>query len=586
MENSTKKQYQEFLMDKHLRIGYFAHWFQPAYTTEDFLHDLGVNAEKIDYSQKNYLEKYDVAIIEQNGFNDYIENDELYIRDWVKRGGICLFLHQDYMRWAPYFLPDELGYTQLIHRHVNTILDYRTYMMPWIEEAGKELFESPGRITPDEMLDWYVPANSFGIAAGPDQCKPEIFRTAAQSCFLANPAWEILGSYLDPAVRDGALILRGKYGKGMYFLNQLMRPEERVAENDRCFRFWKKYLPNLLAYFARFKDNMPAPAPIPAASSLPPKKIHKMAIHMHSLDWYGCDSMPGTMNALMRYKNFDICALSVKDTAPYGGKLDPACFSDDHALFLDGQEYHPFNWNDKHEHLGHNNYHMLAIGIDSDAYTAEFTRSLFSDAEVDAYLKKALAHIRDHGGASCATHPWCGYWHDYPFDAVDYEELKTISGTDIEKYWLSGGKITLMNSVDLFGTRSFYDNPALNFLCLHGEPPCRDNVVKAIKAGHNIAAAFFDEADIMLGDALPGDTVSARNAAEQELKIRAKISTGKIRHIRVYSGADVIWQSEEQNAEIRRSVSLSGLTLNKFIRVEIEGDKPVHIVCSTPFYLE
>ena len=60
----------------------------------------------------------------------------------------------------------------------------------------------------------------------------------------------------------------------------------------------------------------------------------------------------------------------------------------------------------------------------------------------------------------------------------------------------------------------------------------------------------------------------------------------KIRHIRVYSGADVIWQSEEQNAEIRRSVSLSGLTLNKFIRVEIEGDKPVHIVCSTPFYLE
>ncbi len=100
----------------NLRIGYFAHWFQPAYKLADFLQEQGIPAEKIDYSRKNYLEKYDVVLIEQNGFNDYVENDELYIRDWIRRGGILLFMHQDYCRWAPYFLPEEVGYTQLIHR--------------------------------------------------------------------------------------------------------------------------------------------------------------------------------------------------------------------------------------------------------------------------------------------------------------------------------------------------------------------------------------------------------------------------------------------------------------------------------------
>ena len=40
---------------------------------------------------------------------------------------------------------------------------------------------------------------------------------------------------------------------------------------------------------------------------------------------------------MMRYLNFDICALAVKDVGPYSGKLDPAKYSDDKVLFLDGQ---------------------------------------------------------------------------------------------------------------------------------------------------------------------------------------------------------------------------------------------------------
>ena len=136
----------------------------------DFLREQGYDVEKIDYSRNNYLEQYDVALIEQNGFNDYIENDELYIRDWVGRGGICLFMHQDYQRWAPCFLPHELGYTQLIHRYVPTINGegpdaepYMCYMMPWPEGDGKQLFNIPEKITVDEMLDWKIQVHTFNI---------------------------------------------------------------------------------------------------------------------------------------------------------------------------------------------------------------------------------------------------------------------------------------------------------------------------------------------------------------------------------------------------------------------------------------
>ena len=104
-----------------MRIGYFKHWHQPPYTFVEFLRSEGIEIEQIDYSKPRYLEGYDVALVEQNGFNDYIENDNPYIADWVKRGGIFLFMHQDYQRWAPSFLPDELGCVMLIHRHIPTL---------------------------------------------------------------------------------------------------------------------------------------------------------------------------------------------------------------------------------------------------------------------------------------------------------------------------------------------------------------------------------------------------------------------------------------------------------------------------------
>ena len=582
-------------MSDKLKIGYLAHWFQPRYRFVDFLQEQGIEAKKIDYSYPGYLEEFEVVLIEQNGFNDYIENDELYIRDWIRRGGILLFMHQDYCRWAPYFLPEEVGYTQLIHRHVPTInggkysdgSPYMCYMMPWIEAPGKRLFSEPEKITPDEMLDWKITADSFSVVQKPTEDSGRIVRTAAESCFLANPNWEILGSYMDPAVRDGALILRAKCGKGMIFLNQILFPEDKTPEAERSFAFWKKYIRNLLAYFERFRRGEPEILPETAKPTLPVKKNYKLAIHMHSLDWYGCDSAPGTINAIMRYMGYDICTIAVKDIAPYNGKLDTEKYSDDKVLFLDGQEYHPFNWHDRYEKRSHNNYHMLAMGIDPDAYTQEFTRSVFSDEEVDRYLRKAIDFIHEHHGAVCTAHPWNDYWYDYPYDAADQEPLTALSGTVIEKYWLSGRRIPVMNSVDLFGMRRIFDNPAVNFIYLNGETPCRDSVVKAVRSGHTIAACGFDEADITLNGHIPGDEVTLAEARTGTVEIRAKIADGPIRKIRVFSADKLIWSKEDNDtAEVSLTVPMSGLELKQFVRVELEGENPLRICNSTPFYLK
>ena len=594
-------------MSQKLSIGYFEHWFQPPYKFVDFLKEQGVEIEKIDFSQKNYLEKYDVALIEQNGFNDYIENDELYIQNWVSRGGILIFMHQDYMRWAPYFLPRELGHVQLIHRYIPTInpywadetynddeSPYMAYMMPWIENCGKRLFSQPEEISSVEMIDWKLDVNTFrilrphkklldGIKANINES--DYVRTTAQSCYQANEKWEVLGSFKDPGVKDGALILKANYGKGMFFLNQILFPEIFDKKAEKCLSFWKKYVKNLLAYFERFKNGESEDMP-EVKKELPIKKNYKMSIHMHSLDWYAADSHLGTINAMMKLMNFDIVSVAIKDDAPYDGNLDVNKFSDDKVLFLDGQEYHPFNWNDKNAHLSHNTYHTLAIGTDPDAYTMEFTCSLFSDEEVDAAVKKAISYVHEHGGAACSTHPAADSWFNYDYDAVDKEPMTPLSGTNIEKYWLKGGRIAVMNSVDLYGLRRLLDNPATNFIYLKGEKPCRDSVVRAIRGGHTIAACGFNEADICIGDFLPGDEISMEEAKNGTLSITAKVMKHEIKKVRVYSGAEVIFEKNDLNsAKIDIKLPLNDYKLDKFIRVEIEGLNEHWICNSTPFYM-
>lgn len=574
-----------------MRIGYFEHWSQPEYRLVDFLRDeLKLTVEKIDYSRPGYLDGFDAVIIEQNGFNDYIENDDAYFQQYVRKGGICWFMHQDYRRWAPYFIPPEAGYAMLVHRYVTTIAagnrHYKCYMMPTVEPAGRRLFAEPERILPEDLIFWRVRGNSFGIARGEERNPPEIIAGTATACAIpeADGPWEILASYCDPGVRDGALILQSRYGRGLYFWNQILFPEMLDEDAGQVLNFWKKYVPNVLAHFRRFRAGAP-PALPPAPTVRPVKPNYRMAIHLHSLEWYGGDSSLGTIQAMMRARNFDIASLAVKSAEPYHGNMDLDRYCDDRVLFLHGQEYHPFNWHDSHDDCGHNTYHLLAIGIDPDAYTPEFTRSLFSDAEIDDYLNRAIAYVHAHGGAVCATHPYCDYWHHYPIDGVDMEELRPLSGTDWERFYLNGGRAALMNSVDLFGAQRLLDNPAVNFLYTDVNPPDRAAVVRAVKAGHCIAAIHFAECDIALGDFLPGDEIPREVAPAGILRIAARTEEGRnLTEIRIYAAEKILCRQSCAAETVTFEFALTGTTPEGFIRVEIAGERGA-FAASTPFYL-
>jgi len=571
-----------------LRIGYFEHWSQPPYKFVDFLkNELGTNVRKIDYTKPDYLEPFDVVVIGQNGFNDFIENDEIYFKEYIRRGGICWFMHQDCRRWAPYFLPPELGTPILVHRYVTTVeLEsvYKCYMMPFIEPAGERLFSDPNPIAPEEMIYWQIRANSFGLVKS-EKGKTETVKSSALSCAIDCEKWEILGSYMDPAIRKGALILQAKYGDGLYFWNQILFPEELDENSSRILSFWKKYAENALCRFERFlRKDISGYTPAPKGK-LPRKRNYKMAIHLHSLEWYGGDNHLGTIRAMMRCKGIDIASIAVKDAAPYGGTLDLKKYSDDKVLFLHGQEYHPFNWTEVNKTSCHNAYHMLSIGIDADAYTPEFTRSFFQTSDIDTYLKKAIRYIHEHGGAACATHPYFDYWRNYGYDAIDKEHLTSIAGSDYEKFYADGGKITFMNSVDLFGAQRLLDNPAVNFLYIEGEP-CRESIVEAVKKGHCIAAAWFKTADVTLDGRLPGDTLSVEEAAKSSLKISAEADSGSLKEIRVYSGGAEIISRQFSTPSVSCEIPLAGLPLKMYVRVEIQGDNPRKIAVTTPFYLE
>ena len=588
---------------KTVKVGYFEHWTQPEYKFVDFLREEGFEVTKIDYSKKFYLEPFDVVLIEQHGFNDYIENDENYIRDWVKRGGLLFFMHQSYERWAPYFLPEEVGYTQLIHRYVDTIITcrpakfftnsdipYKIHMTPWIEDCGKKLFSEPEVITPDEMIDWNVKVNFLHDPIRRAGKETEIIKSTADCCFLLPKNWEVIGSYMDPAVRNGALIAKTNYGKGQFFVNQILFPNFKPEDGDRCISFWKKYVKNLFAYFARFKNGESEEMVI-EKKSLPIKKNYKLCIHMHSLDWYAADTPPGTINAIMRHRGIDISSIAVKDKAPFEGGLDVEKYSDDKVLLLHGQEYHPFNWGDSHADLSHNGYHIIAIGMNGDDYTMKYTCSLFGDKEVDEHLKGALDYVHKSGGVACATHPHCDYWVNYDYDAIDMEPLISAVGSDIEKHWLKGKAFPVMVSVDLYGVRRIFDNPATNFIYLKDKQPNRDNVCQAIKDRNTIAATGFDEVDITLGDFLPGDYVTVDDLKNNKLSIKAKIiedcEEDVITQVRVYSADKLIWSKTDLNqVEVDYELSLEGYELDKFVRVEVEGRNEYHISVSTPFFIK
>ena len=312
---------------------------------------------------------------------------------------------------------------------------------------------------------------------------------------------------------------------------------------------------------------------------------------MHSLDWYGCDSHPGTINAMMRYRNIDIASIAVKDNAAFKGHLDVEKYSDDKALLLHGQEYHPFNWGDKWEHLSHNGYHILAIGMNGEDYTTQFTKSLFGDEEVYAETKRAIDYIHASGGVATATHPSSDHWANHDFDGVDLEPLKPLTDSLLEKHWLLGRTYPVMVSVDLFGFRRILDNPTSNIIYLKGQAPNRDTVCQAIRDRNTIACSGFDDCDIKIGDILPGDFVSVEDLKNGTLSISAKVyedhPDDMVKMVRVYSADKVIWEQTGVNqTKINIDIPHKDFEFDRYLRVEIEGRNKHHVCLSTPFFIK
>ena len=92
----------------------------------------------------------------------------------------------------------------------------------------------------------------------------------------------------------------------------------------------------------------------------------------------------------------------------------------------------------------------------------------------------------------------------------------------------------------------------------------------------------------MLNDHIPGDTVKRSEAGNAVVRVRAAVAEGKgvIREVRVYSGSKVICKVNPGKAKIDLELTLSNPFLDKFIRVEAEGENPEIIMVSTPFFLE
>ena len=581
-------------MKTNLRIGYWEHWFKLDYHIGTFLKEkFNCSVERVDYSKKNYYETVDVLIVSQSGVNDYLENDRDRLHDFVRNGGICWIMHQDWRRYNPCFLPEEAGRPLLVQRYCATLggkFHSMTYLQPWIEEPGRKLFCVPNEITSDEMVYWELDADSFEAIGMHDA--PTRTCSAATAAMTNVEKWEVLGSFMDAGMpENSALVMQHRYGKGLFLWNQILFPERRPADaNDRVLKFWERYCENALNYFEAFRKGEEITPPAPPAKNIAAGNAWKKTItHIHTLDWYAADHTLADLNAAMRYLKFDAAVLGFKDALSYHDNPDYDKYSDDKVTLIPGMEYHPFNFQNP---ISQNAYHMLAMGVRS-CYN-KFTRSLFDDADVDEYIRTALEHIRKEGGASCATHPDDQYWRNYDFDAVDiYDwdyarrgdeiEDRPFSENAVQKAWMEGSHITLMASVDMWGIARLRANPVCNFICYQGDIT-RENLVKAVKAGHVMPAFNVDSAAVSLGEYLPGDTVPAE-ALKAGLKC-AFTAEGDLTELRLWGG-DKILSAETLPAGTHSVERVFDLTEYKdvpYFHLELRGKKS-HLI-SNPFFVK
>jgi hypothetical protein len=164
--------------------------------------------------------------------------------------------------------------------------------------------------------------------------------------------------------------------------------------------------------------------------------------------------------------------------------------------------------------------------------------------------------------------------------------IKTIRITDRETVARMYGMLASMTSMAYGQEWHSGSANARDEAYLNGEKPCRDSVVKAIRNHHTIAAAWFNEADVTLNGKLPGSVLTKEEAADGVVSISAEIAQGTITEVRVFSGAEVVFKANPGTKSINMEIPLKGIKLDKFIRVEAEGENRRKVMVSTPFFLD
>ncbi|MBO7741945.1 MAG: hypothetical protein J6S21_05265, partial [Victivallales bacterium] len=161
---------------------------------------------------------------------------------------------------------------------------------------------------------------------------------------------------------------------------------------------------------------------------------------------------------------------------------------------------------------------------------------------------------------------------------------RSFAGTAIERAWLNGKRMAAMNSVDLFGTRRIYDNPAVNFIYIGDAAPDRDSVTGAIRNCHTIATCGFTEADITCNGAIPGSVIARQD--EFTVRITAEILDENIREVRIYADDKVILCAQHDAKRIDCEYKVNAADASCFIRVEVSGCTLERIAICTPFFFD
>lgn len=175
------------------------------------------------------------------------------VPDFVSQGGICWVLHQEREGWDASWLPEHLRKNLRIDiKYLHKMISFRNnspqrsaYIGPWITERDHQIFHKPNFLDETDFAEWDVDANGLSL------------KTTAINAITRHAGWKKIAGYEDlrTPLKDGALIMEARHGKGMYFWTQTLSPGlVWKMEGSREKETWSKFISNIFQYFDDFKN--------------------------------------------------------------------------------------------------------------------------------------------------------------------------------------------------------------------------------------------------------------------------------------------------------------------------------------------